>query len=76
MRVYRTIHASGVVQAMTTDPNEVISLRNSRGVQADIIPIGATIQRLLVPDINGKAEDIVLGYDDPQSYRVSAVRLP
>ena len=32
--------------------------------------MGATIQRLIVPDRDGIAEDIVLGYDSPKHYQV------
>jgi galactose mutarotase-like enzyme len=51
---------------------EVISLRNANGLQADILPVGATIQRLIVPDRDGVAEDVVLGYDSPKHYQVPA----
>ena len=39
-------------------------------MQAHILPIGATVQRLIVPDKDGVAEDVVLGYDDPKQYQV------
>jgi len=50
-------------------------LRNQNGVQAEILPIGAIIHRLLVPDANGKADDIVLGFDDPKTYIVRTAPL-
>ncbi|KAK9918686.1 hypothetical protein WJX75_005996 [Coccomyxa subellipsoidea] len=52
-----------------TDPYTAVVLRNANGVQADILPIGGTIHRLLVPDANGKADDIVLGFDDAKTYQ-------
>jgi aldose 1-epimerase len=53
-----------------TDDETVITLRNSNGVQADIMALGAIIHRLLVPDVYGIADDVVLGFDDPETYRV------
>lgn len=40
-------------------------------MQAHILPIGATIQRLIVLNLDGVAEDVVLGYDDPKVYQVT-----
>ena len=36
---------------------------------ARILPLGATLQSLCVPDRDGVSVDIVLGFDDVQSYR-------
>ncbi|WP_136684073.1 aldose epimerase family protein [Falsirhodobacter xinxiangensis] len=36
--------------------------------EAHILPFGATIQSLLVPDRNGMVDDIVLGHDDMAGY--------
>jgi aldose 1-epimerase len=47
---------------------EIVTLTNSRGVQARVMSYGASLQSLLVPDRNGKLADIVLGYDDLQGY--------
>lgn len=44
------------------------TLRNSHGMQASIITYGGTLQSLLVPDKQGKAEDVVLGFDDLAGY--------
>ncbi|CAK0761389.1 hypothetical protein CVIRNUC_002855 [Coccomyxa viridis] len=38
------------------------------GLEVHISPLGGVIQRLLVPDRDGKLEDIVLGYDDIEQY--------
>ncbi|CAK0786381.1 hypothetical protein CVIRNUC_009594 [Coccomyxa viridis] len=48
-----------------------IILSNMNGMQAYILPIGATIQRLIVPDQRGMAEDIVLGFDDATQYQTN-----
>jgi len=50
-------------------PVEQYILRNSHGLQATVITYGATLQSLKVPDRNGKAEDIVLGFDNVQGYQ-------
>ena len=62
---------SPCAQALDKDHMEVITIRNANGLQADILAVGATIQRLLVPDRNGVIEDVVLGYDSPKHYQVS-----
>ena len=47
-----------------------VILSNSQGMQVSILTTGATIQRLLVPNDRGVAEDVVLGFDDPRQYQV------
>jgi aldose 1-epimerase len=47
---------------------EKYTLRNSSGMQATVITYGGTLQSLLVPDKNGKTEDVVLGFDDLDGY--------
>lgn len=44
------------------------TLSNANGVQAKIINFGAILVSLLVPDKNGKVEDVVLGYDSLEEY--------
>ena len=41
-------------------PGAVV-LRNKAGMEVHILPTGASIQRLMVPDREGKLEDVVLG---------------
>ena len=43
-------------------------LENSNGMQMEVISYGGIITKLLVPDKAGKLEDVVLGYDNLQSY--------
>src|SRR5690606_34081822 len=47
---------------------EKYTLQNSNGVQATVITYGGILQSLIVPDKNGKGEDIVLGFDDVDGY--------
>lgn len=58
---------------VTKDGQEVTcySISNSKGMRADFIDYGANIVRLFVPDKNGNAEDIVLGFDDVAGYEVN-----
>lgn len=44
------------------------TLTNENGMMVEIINYGAIVTRLVVPDRMGKMEDIVLGYNDLQSY--------
>ncbi len=41
------------------------------GLSAEISDLGATVVRLFVPDKNGVADDVVLGFDNPDSYIAS-----
>lgn len=47
---------------------EKYTLKNSQGMEAVVITYGGVLQSLLVPDKNGKLEDIVLGFDDVDGY--------
>lgn len=47
---------------------EAITLTNANGVSARILSYGATLQSLIAPGRDGKAADIVLGYDDVTGY--------
>lgn len=44
------------------------TLSNANGVQAKVINFGAILVSLLVPDKDGKLEDLVLGYDSLEEY--------
>jgi aldose 1-epimerase len=47
---------------------EAYTLYNARGASAKLITYGATVAELHVPDRNGKMGDVVLGFDNLQSY--------
>jgi aldose 1-epimerase len=47
---------------------ERIVLRGAEGFEAGIIPYGAVLHTLHVPDRAGKSEDIVLGHDEFDDY--------
>lgn len=44
-------------------------LSNRAGVEVHIWPVGAAIQKLLVPDRAGHLADVVLGFDDTVQYQ-------
>jgi len=47
---------------------ELVTITNARGMQVRIITYGAAIQSLLVPDRNGKVDDVALGYPSMDGY--------
>ena len=47
---------------------DLITLRNSAGLEARVITLGGTILSLRTPDRAGAFDDIVLGFDDLASY--------
>ncbi|MBR0693914.1 aldose epimerase family protein [Bradyrhizobium lablabi] len=47
---------------------ERVTLRGGNGFEAAIIPFGATLQSLKIPDRNGHCDDIVLGHDECDGY--------
>lgn len=46
-------------------------LTNANGLEAHILPYGAIVQKLLVPDASGVLRDVVLGFDELGPYQVS-----
>ena len=54
----------------TKDGKDVYAytLSNSKGMAAKIINYGANLVSLLVPDANGRTEDVVLGFDRLEDY--------
>ena len=47
---------------------ESVELANARGMSVRILALGGVIQQLLVPDRNGEAADVVLGYATARQY--------
>lgn len=54
----------------TREDKEVFlyTLENSKGMKAKISTYGANLTALIVPDKNGKLDDVVLGYDTLEPY--------
>jgi aldose 1-epimerase len=44
------------------------TISNENGMQAAVTNLGAVLVKLLVPDQNGKTEDVVLGFDRGEDY--------
>lgn len=55
----------------TVDGKQVtlFTLTNKHGLELKVLSYGGIITEFRVPDRNGKLEDIVLGFDDLESYR-------
>lgn len=49
-------------------PTQLVTLKNSNGLVAQITTYGAIVVSLFVPDRNGNLKDIVLGYDNINDY--------
>lgn len=47
---------------------DLYTLRNSKDAEACIMTYGGIVQKLLMPDKNGKLADVVLGYDTLDGY--------
>jgi len=47
---------------------ELYTLRNSKGAEADIMTYGGIVQKLIMPDKDGKFADVVQGFDTLAGY--------
>ncbi len=56
-----------------TDGRDIMlyTLSNQAGMQAALTNLGAVLVKLMVPDKDGKAEDVVLGFDKGEDYLVN-----
>ncbi|WPG98739.1 Hypothetical protein R9X50_00153300 [Acrodontium crateriforme] len=59
--------ASSPYPPFSGDPFKKYTLK-AKGIEASFIPYGARLTNLYVNDKNGKAQDVVLGYDDGNQY--------
>ena len=48
-------------------------LRNQRGMEIAVTDYGAALVKVLVPDKDGKVQDVVLGYDNAKAYENGGV---
>ncbi|MCI8993329.1 MAG: galactose mutarotase [Eubacterium sp.] len=48
---------------------EIISIKNTNGMRAELSDYGALLMKLYVPDQNKQLTNVVLGYDTPAEYR-------
>ena len=47
---------------------KLYTIKNSKGMQAAVTNIGAALVKLIVPDANGKLDDLVLGFGSGEEY--------
>jgi aldose 1-epimerase len=47
---------------------DVITMKNARGMEVRAIPYGAIVTSIRVPDRDGHFDDVVLGFDNSESY--------
>lgn len=48
------------------------TIKNSKGMEVDLLNIGAIIKSIKLRDKNGNIRDVVLGFDDNEDYRVNS----
>ena len=63
-----TVHSKEFGRTKTGQSVTVFEMCNKNGMKVRILDFGATVQSMLVPDREGKPVDVVLGYDDIESY--------
>ncbi len=49
-------------------PIDIIEISNSNGISIQVIPYGATLVSVKMPDARGKIDEITLGYDSIEGY--------
>lgn len=54
------------------EPASLFTLKNNNGVVAKLSDFGAALVELWIPDKNGQAADVVLGFDSAEDYSVNA----
>jgi aldose 1-epimerase len=63
-----TISEKDFGKTLDGTPVQLYTLRNSHGMEANIMTYGGIVQSLKVPDKNGNFADVVLGYDSLDGY--------
>lgn len=62
------IHKENFIITEKGEQIEKFTLKNKNGFQVEIINFGAIITSILVPNKNGKFDDVVLGFKNPEDY--------
>lgn len=55
----------------TGEEVKIYHLENKKGAYVEVLQYGAILVKVCVPDKNGELKDVVLGYDDMESYEVN-----
>lgn len=63
-----TVNSKEFGQTKSGQSVTAFEMCNKSGMKVNILDFGATVQSLIVPDREGKPVDVVLGYDDIESY--------
>jgi aldose 1-epimerase len=64
----QTVTKQSYGKASTGENVDLYTLRNTKGLEAKITNYGGILVSLKVPDRNGKFDDVVLGFNDLDSY--------
>lgn len=64
----RTIQISDFGITKNGDEIKKYTFINKNGMKAEIINYGGIVTSLTAPDRNGKYEDVVLGFTQPENY--------
>lgn len=67
----RKRHSGSKPSRKQLDRLETVVLKNRDGVEVHITPVGASIQRFILPLGNGERQDVVLGFNKASTYAVS-----
>ena len=67
-RTFAALYIVGLLGGCKASPKDVIILKNSQGMEVHAIPYGGIITSIRVPDRMGRLDDVVLGYDNADSY--------
>ena len=59
----------------TGEEVKIYHLENKKGAYVEVLQYGAILVKVCVPDKNGELKDVVLGYDDMESYEVNGCLL-
>src|SRR5687767_2559839 len=63
---YPQLQASNFEGEVGGKPTRLFTLRNSRGMNVSFSNLGGKILQIVVPDRNGRMDDVALGYDTIQ----------
>lgn len=64
-----TVHPEKFESKIDGKPTKLFVLKNKNGIEITFTNFGQRIVSLVVPDKNGKFDDIVLGFSDLESYK-------
>jgi aldose 1-epimerase len=67
-RVFVVLSVFPLLAGCKSAAKDVVILKNSQGMEVHAIPYGGIITSIRVPDRSGHFDDVVLGYDTPESY--------